>query len=117
VAEGAVLGVARAYVARLRESGVAVAAAYLHGPAATGPVGDYDAIDVLVVGEAFGADRVAETRMLFRAAWDVDPRVSPTPVPLSKWNDPDDDPGIWWAKKTVTEITSDGRPSERSEES
>jgi predicted nucleotidyltransferase len=107
VAEDAVLAVARAYVARLRERGVPVAAAYLHGAGAIGPVGEYDAIDLIVVSETFGADVVAETRDLMRAAWDVDPRISPTPVSVAKWNDPDDNPGTWWAKKTAIVITND----------
>ena len=105
--EGEVLAVARAYVARLRESGLPVAGAVLHGACVACPPGEFDAIELLVLSERFGRDRVAEGRELVRAAWEVDPRIVPTPVHPAKWAEPDDDPALWEARRTGKEITND----------
>ncbi len=69
----------------LRSKGVRVHKAILYGSHASGKAHSDSDVDVAIVSPDFGKDRVEEGTMLFRAAWRVDPRIEPVPIPAESY--------------------------------
>lgn len=70
-----------AYSAALQERGVQVERIILFGSHTAGTARPDSDIDVAVVSPDFGRDRFEESRVLFQAAWRIDPRLEPVPIP------------------------------------
>jgi predicted nucleotidyltransferase len=68
------------YVKVLTDRGVRVEKAILFGSYASGEYSALSDIDIAIVSPDFGRDRFEEGKMLFQAAWRVDPRIEPVPV-------------------------------------
>jgi predicted nucleotidyltransferase len=68
------------YVQALLGRGVNVDKAIIFGSYASGSFSEESDIDVAIVSPDFGKDRFEEGKMLFQAAWRVDPRIEPVPI-------------------------------------
>ena len=63
----------------LREKDIYVRKVVLYGSYATGSAKNYSDIDVALISDRFGKDRVEERMFLLRLASSIDPRLEPVP--------------------------------------
>ena len=77
--KGQVIRVIKEFVNALKQEGVAVDRVILYGSYARGHARPDSDIDVAVISEHFGKDRVEEAMFLFRVAGKIDPRLEPVP--------------------------------------
>jgi hypothetical protein len=56
------------------------------------PVGEHDALRIVLVDQRFGQDVLAEGIALEAATWETDPRIEPFPVSLEIWEAAEDSP-------------------------
>jgi predicted nucleotidyltransferase len=70
-----------AYSAALEERGVRVERIILFGSHTAGTARPDSDLDLAVISPDFGRDRFEESKILFQAAWRIDPRIEPVPIP------------------------------------
>lgn len=92
------------FLDRVREMGVTVAGAFLHGPCLSDPAKAETDIHLIVLSGDFGKDLLAESRLLLRAAWDTDPRIVPTAATPEAWADADNHPSLFWLKPEAVAV-------------
>ena len=81
--EKSIVGLLQEFSAILTKAGIDVKRIILYGSHARGNPREDSDIDVAVVSEKFGEDRVEEGMLLFRLAGRLDPRIEPVPVSLN----------------------------------
>jgi len=80
LSERAIREIVKKYIKKLKEQQILINKVVLFGSYATNKEkGDSD-IDLCMVSDSFGKDRVAEGQMLFKVAAFIDPRIEPIPV-------------------------------------
>jgi predicted nucleotidyltransferase len=81
--EKSIIGLLQEFSGILKMAGIDVKRIILYGSHARGTPREDSDIDVAVVSEEFGEDRVEEGMRLFRLAGRLDPRIEPVPVSLN----------------------------------
>jgi len=102
--EKSIIGLLQEFSAILRKAGIDVKQIILYGSHAIGTPRDDSDIDVAVVSEGFGEDRVEEGMHLFRLAGRLDPRIEPVPVSLNAFVNDTWIPLIYEIRKNGIEI-------------
>ena len=64
----------------LNANGIKVEKTLLFGSHASGRSHEDSDVDLAVVSPDFGRDRFEEGKLLFKLAWQIDPRLSPIPI-------------------------------------
>jgi predicted nucleotidyltransferase len=73
------------YVYILTERGIRIEKVVLFGSYASKQGHAVSDIDIAVISSDFGKDRYEEGKLLFQAAWRVDPRIEPIPISLEAY--------------------------------
>ncbi len=81
------LKVIKKFAKALKQEGIAIDHIILYGSYAKGHVRPDSDIDVAIVSETFGKDRVEEGMNLFRIAGRIDSRLEPVAIPKKKYED------------------------------
>ena len=102
--EKSIIGVLQQFSTILVKAGIDVERIILYGSHAKGNPGNDSDIDVAVVSESFGEDRVEEGMLLFRLAGSLDPRIEPIPVSLKAYVNDTWIPLIYEIRKNGIEI-------------
>jgi predicted nucleotidyltransferase len=76
---GKAIRVIKKFVDALKREGITIDRIILYGSYAKGHVRPDSDIDIAVISEDFGKDRVEEGMTLFRIAGKIDPRLEPVP--------------------------------------
>lgn len=81
------VGIAQLFLAKVKNSGIPVSAAYLFGSHAKGTAKQYSDIDICIVSPKLGKDPIAEMVILRKIAHTVDSRIEPIPLSPADLND------------------------------
>lgn len=92
------------FVRALRQEGISVERVILYGSYAKGKARADSDIDVAVVSEDFGKDRVEEGMSLFRIAGRIDTRLEPIPISLKTFENDTWIPLIFEIRKYGVEL-------------
>jgi uncharacterized protein len=84
--EKTIIDLLQRFSAILTEAGIDVKRMILYGSYAIGNPREESDIDVAVVSEEFGKDRVEEGMLLFRLAGRLDPRIEPVPLSVDAFS-------------------------------
>ncbi|MBC8413333.1 nucleotidyltransferase domain-containing protein [bacterium] len=68
------------YISVLIKKGIRIDKVILFGSYASGNIHEVSDIDIAIISSDFGKDRYEEGKMLFQAAWRIDPRLEPLPI-------------------------------------
>lgn len=83
--EKATLSVIKKFVNALKKEGVHIDRVILYGSRVRGKPRPESDIDVAVVSNDFGKDRIKEGMFLFRMAGDIDARIEPVPLSVEAY--------------------------------
>ncbi len=73
------------YIDVLTDKGIHIEKVVLFGSYASKQGQEVSDIDIAVISSDFGKDRSEEGKLLFQAAWRVDPRIEPIPISLEAY--------------------------------
>ncbi len=103
------------FVKLLEDSNIPVSNVLLFGSYANGTVRRGSDIDVAIISERFGHNRLKEGQLLFKKARLVDSRIEPIPVSVDDYKNNEDSPILYEIKKSGIEI--EVKPSRRKKTS
>lgn len=92
------------FVGLLENDDISVRKALLFGSFAKGENRKGSDIDVAIVSEQFGHNRIKEGQLLFKKARLIDSRIEPIPVSVYDYENNDDSPILYEIKKSGIEI-------------
>ena len=92
------------FIKLLEESNIPVSNALLFGSYANGTAVRGSDIDVAIVSERFGHNRLKEGQLLFKKARLVDSRIEPIPVSVDDYQHDEDSPILYEIKKSGIEL-------------
>ncbi len=99
------------FIKLLEDSNIPVSNVLLFGSYANGIARKGSDIDVAIVSERFGYNRLKEGQLLFKKARLVDSRIEPIPVSMDDYRNDEDSPILYEIKKSGVEIKL--KPSSR----
>ena len=92
------------YVDVLTDKGIHIEKVVLFGSYASKQGHAVSDIDIAVISSDFGKDRFEEGKLLFQAAWRVDPRIEPIPISLEAYENDTWVPLIYEIREKGVEI-------------
>ena len=87
------------FITSIKDDGIKVNKVVLFGSYAKGEAREDSDIDLCVVSDDFGKDRISEMQYLFKKATKIDPRIEAIPFSSNRFSYDDNSPMIYLVKK------------------
>lgn len=85
MAKKSVIRVISRFAKAVKAKGITIDKIVLYGSYAKGKQRPDSDIDIAVISQDFGKDRIEEGMLLFRIAGEIDPRIEPVPISVKSY--------------------------------